>query len=504
MRPLSLLLLVLALCVPSQAAHAQDADLPEGTVIESVDVSGLSIDSLSPGLRRDIDALAGERLNRQRLDELAARIEEEHPDMVAAVRHAPRPNGQVRVIFLVARISDDGDLVENINTRYTVESVEIKGVPESEISRSLRDRVQALVGRRLDHDETVELNRLLQAERPGYDVDRRISRGTERGRIRVVFEFNETERLRWIPFTSSRSKFVYHADQGASGVLDVPMGNRNHRVTAGFAFGNDDDLIEEYTGVRLRLESRRLGTERLGATLEFSRLRSNWRDITLAAIDADPTIPAAYRRRLTIEPTVTVAINPYLRVSGGASISELEPMAPATDSQMASALVAAINYRQRWDERTHVSQQAEAGYQLRSATTALESDLLYTRHLVNGRYRYEHARSTVIAEAFFGGITGTAPLFERFTLGDTSTLRGWNKYDIAPVGGDRVFHSSLEYRYRNAGIFLDSGSVWTTGTDQRIRFSTGFGMQGDNAFVTLAFPLDTDNVSATFMMGVRF
>ena len=42
-------------------------------------------------------------------------------------------------------------------------------------------------------------------------------------------------------------------------------------------------------------------------------------------------------------------------------------------------------------------------------------------------------------------MNGRAPLFERFTLGDSRTLRGWSKFDVAPVGGSRVAHGSLEY-----------------------------------------------------------
>ena len=74
-----------------------------------------------------------------------------------------------------------------------------------------------------------------------------------------------------------------------------------------------------------------------------------------------------------------------------------------------------------------------------------------------------------------GGITGTAPLFERFTLGDSMTLRGWDKYDIAPAGGDRMFHTSIEYRYTGVALFLDAGSVWDAGTERKVRVSTGFG-----------------------------
>ena len=34
----------------------------------------------------------------------------------------------------------------------------------------------------------------------------------------------------------------------------------------------------------------------------------------------------------------------------------------------------------------------------------------------------------------------TAPLFERFSLGNTYTLRGWNKFDVAPLGGALADH----------------------------------------------------------------
>ena len=110
----------------------------------------------------------------------------------------------------------------------------------------------------------------------------------------------------------------------------------------------------------------------------------------------------------------------------------------------------------------------------------------------------------MLASGLVGGIDGTAPLFERFSLGDSRTLRGWNKYDIAPAGGDRVFHTSLEYRYRGFALFLDSGTVWDTGVDKRVRVAAGFGFHTDPFFMTLGFPLNTDDVRAVFTTGVRF
>ena len=46
--------------------------------------------------------------------------------------------------------------------------------------------------------------------------------------------------------------------------------------------------------------------------------------------------------------------------------------------------------------------------------------------------------------------------------------------------------------------------MWDSSSDMRIRLSSGFGVQSDNAFVTLAFPLNADDLGVTFTMGVRF
>jgi hypothetical protein len=510
MRTLTLCLLVTIAVGAAHRADAQQAPrdprLQDGAArIEGADLSGLSLDALSPGLQREIDDLAGSQQDDERIDRLARRIEEEHPDVVAAVRTVARPDNQVRVVFLVARISDSSDLASNINSRYTVESIEIDGIPDDEVSGGLRAQLQALVGAPLDHDEAERLVESLEAEHPRYRVHRRISRGIERGRIRVVFEFDERgDDRRWVPFAPSRSKFVYHSDQGPSGVLDIPMGTSRHRALLGFAIKNDDDLVEEYSGFRFGVESRRLGTERVGARVEVSSLRNEWEAETLAALAVDSSIPSAYRRRVTIDPSVTVALSPHVWASFGASLSELESLADSTSKQMASAFVASAGYRQDWGRRRD-GHTIDASYEFRSATATLESDLIYKRHVGKARYRNDHGNGTLIVDFMAGGLTGTAPLFERFTLGDTSTLRGWNKFDLAPAGGNRVFHQSLEYRVHHVGFFLDSGSVWTSGRDEmKFRFAAGAGIHTDNAFLTFGVPLNAGDLGATFMMGVRF
>jgi hypothetical protein len=500
MRTLGLLLVALVLPL---VAGAQEADAPEGSIIDAVEMSGFSPYDLSPGLQKDMNGLLGVPLSRRAVDDIAARIEAEQPEVIAAYRAISRPDNRARVVFMVARISEDASLVENINARYTVEGVEISGVPEEDVSQALRDALQALVGRRLDHDEAERLEEKIAAELPGHEVRRRISRGTEPGRIRVVFEVTEIE-IPWIRFARSRSKFVYQEDLGWSGVLDIPMGGRDHRFTLGLVLGNDDDLIEEYGGFRLRVESRKLATERLGASLEISRLRQSWDDTTLSALAGDPSIPGPYRTRVTAEPSLTFAVSPGVRLFTGASLSGLDPETASASTLMANAWVAGIGVDRLWDGADDFTHRVEAGYQARFARDGLGSDLVYTRHLVHARYRFEQGHSAILVGFSAGSTSGEAPLFERFSLGDTSTLRGWNKYDVSPAGGGRMFHQSLEYRYRWAAAFLDVGSVWDRAADRLVRWSTGFGLHGDNVFLTAGFPVNADGARATFLMGVRF
>jgi hypothetical protein len=494
-------LLIALLAMPLLTASAQDMDVPEGATIRSAQVSGLDLAFLSAGLQQDIAALAGKPLRREDLRALAARLEAEQPRVFAAVRAVRDLDGEVRVAFVVADIRDRE---ANINARYTVESVEIRGVPEDNLGSQLRDDLHSLAGRLLDSDEADRLETRLEESLPDYDVEQRISRGSRQGHIRLVFEMVRSESSRWLHFEPSKTKFLYHSKQGWGGYFDIPIGGRDVRVTPSFAIDNRDDLIEEYSGFGLRLEARKLGTERLGASLDWSTFDQTWQAATLTAIEQDPRIPAAYQERSTITPLVTFALTRHLNVSAGVGISELEPLSMPSESQMASAAIASVGYDHHWTRPSGSRHGIEAQFGVRKASDALESDLVYTRYLGGAAYTYRWAKHTVLASGAAGRLTGEAPLFERFSLGDSTTLRGWNKYDLAPAGGDRMVHGSLEYRYRGLALFLDAGSVWDHGTQARVRVSTGFGLHSDPVFVTVGFPLNTNELSVVFAMGFRF
>lgn len=500
MRTLGLLITLLA--VSPQATTDQKLTVPEGTIITSVQVRGFDIDRLSPGLRQEIRNLAGTPLNRQRLDELAARIEAERPNHVAAVRTVMDPGGEARVFFIVGR-QDSPDREDNINARYIVEEAEITGVPDADLSQALRDDLSAAIGKRLDSIEADRLQERIERELAGYDVSRRIRRGSEVGRIRLVYEARRKELPSWLRFEPLRSKVIFHSDQGWGSYLDLSLGGRNLRFTPIVAIDNSDDLVEEYSGYGLRVEARRLGTRRLGASFEWSRFDQDWENATLDALALRPDIPPLYGTRSTITPLVKLAFTSDFSIAAGVSISELEPPSPATGSQMANAAVASIGYDREWHDASDATHHVAAGFGIRAGSRDLESDLSYRRYLGRGTYQFDFERHHVQATAMAGGITGQAPLFERFTLGDSTTLRGWNKYDIAPAGGNRLIYSSVEYRYSVLALFLDVGSVWDANAERHVRVSSGFGFRAGPAFLVVGFPLNTDSVSAVVALGLR-
>jgi hypothetical protein len=503
MRILAGCIITALLLLTTPSAHAQDTTPADGTPVASAQVSGLALPRLSPGLQEDIGKLAGSPLNREQLRVLAARIETEHPRYVAAVRTTTDTEGNARVVFVVARMRDPDDEA-NINAKYIVEQVEILGIDDAALDAEMRADQLALKDKPLDSELADRLHARLQAAFTDYSVNRQTSRGSQPGQIKLVFELERTEASRWLRFEPLEANVLYHSDQGWGAKLPLNMNGSHFQVVPYFAIDVRDDLIEEYSGFGFRFESRKVGTERLGASFEWSSLDQTWIDQTIAALPTVPQVPALYRNRMTLTPLLKFAITKRLTVGGGVNIAELDALdETSSDGRMANAAVGLVRFDQQWKPATGVQHDLEAAFSVRVGTDALESDLDYERYFGQAGYVFRKDRHRVLAMSQFGGITGDAPLFERFSLGDSRTLRGWNKYDITPVGGDRMVYGSVEYRYSAFALFLDSGSVWDTGTDRRVRFSTGFGFTPGPVFATVGFPLNTDEFGAVFTVGLR-
>ena len=161
-------------------------------------------------------------------------------------------------------------------------------------------------------------------------------------------------------------------------------------------------------------------------------------------------------------------------------------------------MVTTLRYHRRLEGSDANQQQWDAGYSLRAATNLLASDFAYARHQGDAHYVYSWGHNQFVDDLTGGEITGRAPLFERFILGNSTMLRGWNRFELDPLGGDRVVANTAEYRYRLFDVFYDSGAIWV------LRHSVGVGVRQNGMYAALAFPIKEGHIEPVFMVGMNY
>lgn len=389
----------------------------------------------------------------------------------------------------------------NVNSRYTVESVQLSGAEESRISAGLRREIARLTGEKLNPSLIEDLARRIRKELHVRSVSHQLLRGETPDHVKVVFEVEGRPRS----YEVSIPTFLYHARQGWSAAVEGTVQISDHRLTAGIVSDNDA-LTERFAGVNGRYEYRRVaGIDRLGLRFAAESYHQKWNQATrLEASETPEGTAPLYRSRHNFEPAVTLALAGPLTVSVGAGFQRMEPDFPGSAAEAANAVVTTVRYHRRMEDSAPGQHDLEAGYSLRAATRVLDSDYVYARHRAALHYSYERGRHMVLDHAMAGAITGHAPMFERFVLGTSSTLRGWNKFDLEPLGAERMAHNTFEYRYRCLALFYDAGAVWNQGQPAVARHAVGMGVRQSGFTVAVAFPVRENRVEPVFMMGMNY
>jgi hypothetical protein len=401
---------------------------------------------------------------------------------------------------ILAREDSSERSTQNVNARYTVESVQLQSPAFKRLSRSLRTEIDSLVGQKFDPAVVGELARKIRTQ-----IHKRVTHKIERGNtpehVRLIYLASETP----IQDQPEVTKVRYHHKQGWTGGVEAGMEFGPTRIEVGVQ-SDADELLERFAGVNAGF-STAFG-DRVRAQFAFEAFHQQWNNATIEALRANEDVPGIYRERYHMKPGIAVLVAPGLTLSGSVSIQHFETQFPAARHQAANALETTLRYSSRWRESDSHGQELDAGYTLRAATNLLGTDYVYTRHAVHADYSVRHEKHLVHAGFLAGQLNGDAPLFDRFSLGNTRTLRGWHKFDIAPLGGNRVVHASVGYRYRAIGFFYDTGSVWDHGQESEERHSVGvtlaLGALRDGPYITLAFPLRYGAVQPLFMMGMNF
>jgi len=394
------------------------------------------------------------------------------------------------------------DSETNVNSRYTVETVVVSGEGWSaspaadhdhKISSGLRKEMSALVGEKLNPARLDDLAKRLRKELRARTVEHRVLRGKSPEYVQVIFQV-EAPPTR---FDVSVPKFLYQGEQGWSGAAEGTATLHNNGFTAGLV-SDGDELVERYTGVVARYESQPWLDTRARLRFEFASYHELWNPSAAAAAGT----AELYRTRQEFQPVLSVRVARPLELSFGASFESLGQQEPGAQPLAANAMVAGAKFRREMEGA--LDQSVDADYDLRAGARSLASDFAYSRHRWEFRYRLTHGKQEVVDDAWGGVLLGNAPLFERFVLGNSTSLRGWNKFDLDPVGGNRAVHNTVEYHYGVFQVFCDTGAVWDNGQAAIARSSVGVGLRQGIFSLAVAFPLRDGRMDPVFMVGMNY
>jgi hypothetical protein len=397
----------------------------------------------------------------------------------------------------------------NVNTRYTVETVVVSGDgwssnlgtdPHSEkISSMLRRDILALIGNKLNPVALDQMASRLRREFHARTVEHHVLRGQTPEYVRVIFQI----KLRPTRFDLSVPKFLYSTRQGWNGAVEGSATVASHNAFTVGIVSDVDELTERYAGVVARYENTSLGADRARLGFEFESYHEQWNANTLALQPTDSNVGAPYRARENFQPEATFVLAKPLSLTIGTSFERMQDEGPAAQTQSSNAMFTTLRYHELLEDSNN-QQDLDAAYSLRAATRVLGSDFIFSRHRWDFRYTLTRGKTVIIDDLSAGVITGHAPLYERFVLGNSTTLRGWNKYDLDPLGGDRMIHNSVDVRYGIFQIFYDSGAVWDHNDSAVVRHSAGIGVRQGIFSLAVAFPLREGRIDPVLILGMNY
>ncbi|MBM3798113.1 MAG: hypothetical protein FJW31_29670 [Acidobacteria bacterium] len=385
----------------------------------------------------------------------------------------------------------------NVNSRCTVEKVNVAPVGLTRVSAPFQDRLRQFVGARLDQVWLDDLSQRLRREFQGRQITTQVSRGSAPNQVAVTFQIEMSAR----EVDVDLAELQYRTGAGVSAAVDVSYRAGRNAAHAALAT-NNDDLVERYNDVRAGYE-RALPGRRFRLGLETAAWHSGWNVRTRQAARES----SLYETRLQLVPSATVQFSQALTLQLGVGFERLEPSTPAVRTEVSSAVTGALRFQRCCGLSAETRQRAEAAYGLRSGPPSLSGDFSFTRHHAMARYGALRGRHEFLGAMQLGHLDGRAPWSERFTGGTSRILRGGNRFAITPAGAERLAHVSANYRWRKLRLAYDAGSVWQRGGEPVLRQSVGVGVSSNlrSGFsVMVAFPLRDGRVEPMLIAGMNF
>jgi hypothetical protein len=394
----------------------------------------------------------------------------------------------------------------NVNAKYTVESVQVSGQKNWRISAALKSEVDKMIGSKLDYPALDRLADRIKKELRVPSVSVNVGKGTVPDHVVVNFEVPKAHQQ---PLELNVAKFLYDSKLGWSAEGAGSTTIKGNTLT--FAIVSDSDaMIERFAGIKAKYERKHLGSDRVRLRFEFDSFHEQWNASTLLTSDQ----AGIYRSHQAFTPELTFLLAAPLELDLGTSFSRFRPEQPGAKTESSNAVVSTLRYHQRWNSADSTAknpqdQDLSASYSLRAGIRAFETDADFTRQMAQAHYRFRRDHNTVEVGFLAGSIGGNAPLFEKFVMGNATTLRGWNKFELDPLGGSHIVHGSVDYGYRWLQVFYDTGAIWDTAQEKEQKQSVGVGFKAagfkaDGFQLAVAFPIRSGHMEPIFYAGLNF
>jgi hypothetical protein len=399
--------------------------------------------------------------------------------------------------------AEDNKPEANVNERYAVESIVYSNIDESKISQPLREEAQKMVGQRYNEKTANDIRKKIQNDLKTHSEDYwiylKVEKGSSPDKVKIVYEFKK----KMGGAVGFNFDYNYRSDLGMSANLGITATDLTYHNVFGFNVLTDANLpLERYSGIQASYENQKVGTDKVRLRLQFDSYHEKYNPATKSALALRSDLPGISRSRQNFAPTLTLIPIKNLTFSAGLSFQRIEFQLPYHRYETAYSGVGGLTFNQNLKPLGEYKQKLDINYHIHSATRILDSDFVYTDQWMFTNYSLSNDANEFSAHLFWGVISGNPPLFERFALGNSLALRGWNKFDISPIGGTRAVNGSLEYRYRHFRVFYDVGTEWDKGKFSPIRHDIGFGITGwpHKWFpnISIAFPIRLHNVEPIF------
>jgi Omp85 superfamily domain len=385
----------------------------------------------------------------------------------------------------------------NVNAKYLVESVEVSGQKTWHISDALRKEVDKMVGSKLDYPALDRLAERIKKELRVPAVSVNVGKGTVPDHVVVNFEVPKAHEQ---PLEVNVAKFLYDSKLGWNGEGAGSTTIKGNTFTFGMISDNDS-MIERFAGIKVKYERKHVGTDRLRFHFEFDSYHDQWSQATLLASDQ----AGLYRSRQVFTPEATLILATPLELDFGSSFSRFRPEQPGANTESSNAVVSTLRYHQRWGSARDVEEQElSASYSMRAGIRAFETDTDFTRQMGQARYRFRRDHNSVEVGFLTGAINGNAPLFEKFVAGNATVLRGWNKFDLDPLGGSHIVQGSIDYSFHWLQVFYDTGAIWDVPQEREQKQSVGAGFKVEGFQLAVAFPIRSGRMEPIFYAGLNF